>query len=140
VLHEGPWCHLECVPSVHLSRFGRPCSRGTCSAIFGGKCVPCKGDIVPGEGIKASWMGWIHQVCEADPLDRIMSGIRMLQAHCDAHSMTMPTVVHSWQSLEEFEGYVNDLEEFGDCVPDFEGRAHDDEYLLPDMASLTLAA
>lgn len=69
-----------------------------------------------------------------------MSGIRRLQAHCDAHSMTMQTVVHSWHSLEEFEGYVTDLEEFGDCVPDFEGRACDDEYLLPDMASLTLAA
>lgn len=91
-------------------------------------------------------MGWIHQVCEVDPLDRVMSGIRRLQAHCHARSMTMPTAAHSWGTLEEFEGYVTDLEEFGNHVPDFEGSlkssgsAHNDEYLLLDMASLKLAA
>ncbi|DBA90979.1 hypothetical protein WJX79_006593 [Trebouxia sp. C0005] len=29
VLHEGPWCHLECVSSVGLSKFCKPHRGGT---------------------------------------------------------------------------------------------------------------
>lgn len=132
---EGIYCkHLECASEAGLLRFDKPHRNPPpFTARHDGTCACCTAPIEAGrDRIKASWMGWIHQSCEAGSFDSFLSIMRRLQAHY--FGMTMPAASHSWNSIGEFRNYVSQLEEASDSDSEVA-----EDFLL-DMGRLQVAA
>lgn len=96
------------------------------TAKFRANCVSCCQHIVAGNStIKTSWMGWIHEDCEAGVFIHFAMLIQRLQACFDMEHM--PAAAHLYTTVVELEEYVENCEA---------SESDGDELEFPDIAQM----